>query len=220
MNHPPNEHWMSYLYGELSPSARRAADSHLRDCAECRDRVDRWRATMGLLDADHATLTLPRRGQLAAAWQPALRWALAASVILVAGFLAGRATGPSSADVERQITAARDQLATELRTRYQDDLKAIAAATVSATTEQNKAFLTEFNRQFNEARTSERRDFVAALDDLSAKHTTDLLDLRRDLTALARRTGTGFQQAESQLNLLAAYLPAGGNATPLSPQDK
>jgi hypothetical protein len=216
MNHPSNEHWMSYLYEELSPAARREADAHLQGCPECRQRMDQWRGTMGLLDADHATLALPRRGQLAAAWQPVLRWALAASVVLVTGFLAGRATGPDQADLEKQVAAAKEQLSTELRARYQDDLKAIAAATVTTTTEQNKAFLTEFNRQFNDARSQERRDWLAALDAINERHTTEMASLRQGLNILARETGTGFRQAESQLNLLAAYLPT-DSGTPLTP---
>jgi len=208
MNHPPNEHWMSYLYGELSPPARRTADIHLRDCAECRDRVDRCRATMGLLDTDQATLALPRRSQPAPAWQPALRWALAASVVLMAGFLAGRTSGPSSADVERRLTA-------ELRAQYQDDLKAIAAATVSATAAQNQAFLAKFSREFAAGQLAERRDWLTALESLNQQHALDIAALREGLNVLALRTGAGFQQAESQLNLLATYLPTDSN-TPLT----
>jgi hypothetical protein len=39
-----------------------------------------------------------------------------------------------------------------------------------------------------------------------------LAAVRSGLSALARKTGAGFQQAESQLNLLASYLPAGSDA--------
>lgn len=217
MNHPPNEHWMSYLYGELPSSARRTADSHLRTCPECHDRVDRWRATMGLLDTDQATLALPRRSQPTPAWQPALRWALAASVILLAGFLAGRATGPSSADVDRQIAATREQLTAELRAQYQDDLKVIAAATVSAATAQNQTFLTRFNREFAAGQLAERQDWLMALESLNQQHALDIAALRDGLNALALRTGAGFQQAESQLNLLATYLPTDSNTSLTTP---
>jgi anti-sigma-K factor RskA len=200
---------MSYLYGELSPAARRDADRHLQGCAECRQRVDQWRGTMGLLEADHATLALPRRTERTVFAGTVVRWALAASLVLLAGFIAGRTTGLSGADVERQIAAAREQITAELRQRHEEDLKAMAAATVAATAEQNRNFLTEFSRQFNAARSEERRDWIAALDSLNRQHADDLAAVRTGLAALARKTGAGFQQAESQLNLLASYLPAG-----------
>jgi hypothetical protein len=88
----------------------------------------------------------------------------------------------------------------------------MAAATVAATAEQNRNFLTEFSRQFNVARSEERRDWIAALDTLNRQHAEDLAAVRSGLSALARKTGAGFQQAESQLNLLASYLPAGSDA--------
>lgn len=200
---------MSYIYGELSPAARHEADRHLQGCAECRQRVEQWRGTMDLLDADHATLALPRRTERTVFAGTVVRWAMAASVVLLAGFVVGRATGLNRADVERQIAASREQITAELRQRHEEDLKAMAAATVAATAEQNRNFLTEFSRQFNAARSEERRDWIAALDSLNRQHADDLAAVRTGLAALARKTGAGFQQAESQLNLLASYLPAG-----------
>ncbi len=203
---------MSYLYGELSPAARHEADRHLQGCAECRQRVEQWRGTMDLLDADHATLALPRRKERTVFAGTVVRWAMAASVVLLAGFVVGRATGLNRADVERQIAASREQITAELRQRHEEDLKAMAAATVAATAEQNRNFLTEFSRQFNAARSEERRDWIAALDSLNRQHADDLAAVRTGLAALARKTGAGFQQAELQLNLLASYLPAGTEA--------
>ncbi len=203
---------MSYLYGELSPADRREADRHLQGCAECRQRLDQWRVTMGLLDTDHATLALPSRRERTVAFAPVIRWALAASVVLWAGFAVGRATGLGKADVERQIAVSRAQITAELRQRHEEDLKAMAAATVAATSEQNRNFLAQFSRQFNDARSEERRDWIAALDALSRQHADDLAMVKTGLNALARKTGAGFQQAESQLNRLASYLPTGTDA--------
>lgn len=198
---------MGYLYGELSPTDRREADRHLSGCPECRQRVAHWQATMGLLDTDHATLALPSRRQRTVFSTAAVRWAVAASVVLLAGFALGRATGLSKADVERQIAASRDQITAELRQRHEQDLKAMAAATVAATSEQNRNFLAQFSRQFNDARSEERRDWIAALDTMNRQHVEELAAVKTGLNVLARKTGAGFQQAESQLNLLASYLP-------------
>lgn len=204
---------MGHLYGELSPTDRREADRHLQDCAECRQRVAQWRATMGLLDADHATLTLPSRRERTVFSTSGVRWAAGASVVLLAGFVLGRATGVNRVEVERQIAASRDGITAELRQRHEQDLQAMAAATVAATSVQYRESLAQFSRQFNDARSEERRDWIAALDAMNRQHVEELATLKAGLKVLARKTGVGFQQAESQLNLLASYLPADPEST-------
>lgn len=201
MNHPATETWMSYLYGELPGSAREDCEAHLRACPMCRASVELWRTTMATLDADHATLARPRRKAPAPRWQPALGWALAASVVLGGGFLAGRA------ELKREVAAAKDQLSAELCDHYQEDLKALATATVASTAAQNRQFLADFTRQFNTARADERRDFLKAMQAYEDRHVMDYAELRSGLTQLARKTGSGFRQTESQLNLLANALP-------------
>lgn len=216
MNHPSADIWMSYLYGELPRAVRAECEAHLPGCPACQASVESWRGTMNLLDADHATLARPARNRFAPPWQPALKWALAASVVLGAGFFTGRATGPSRAEVHREVAAAREQLASELRARYQDDLKALATATVASTAVENRQFFADFTKQFNAGQNAERRDFLKTLQAYEDRHTMDYAEMRSGLTQLARRTGSGFRQAESQLNLLAGALPA-GNPDPSFP---
>ena len=201
---------MSYLYGELPGAAREECETHLPVCPACRSSVELWRSTMATLDADHATLALPRRKVAAPRWQPALKWALAASVVLGAGFLAGRAGAPGRDEVKREVAATKEQISAELRDRYQEDLKALATATVASTSAENRQFLADFTRQFNTARADERRDFLKAMQAYEDRHVMDYAELRSGLTQLARKTGSGFRQAESQLNLLANSLPADG----------
>lgn len=45
MNHPLPEEWIDFLYGELEPGRHRECQRHLEACAECRARVEDWRAT-------------------------------------------------------------------------------------------------------------------------------------------------------------------------------
>jgi anti-sigma factor RsiW len=213
MNHPAPETWMAYLYAELPPTAREDCEAHLRTCPACRVSVENWRATMGALNTDHATLALPRRRPAAARWQPALRWALAASVVLGAGFLAGRATGPSRADLKKEVAAAREQLSAELAQRHDADLQSVTVATVATTAAENHKFLADFTRQLNQARTAERRDLLGALQAYEDRRVMDYTELRDGINQLARKTGTGFRQAESQLNLLANYLPSDASSS-------
>ena len=136
-----------------------------------------------------------------------MRWALAASVVLGAGFLAGRATGPSRDELRREVAAVRGQLSAELANRHDSDLQALAAATVTTTVAENRRFLADFTRQFSQARGEERRDLLGALQAFEDRRALDYTELRDGLRLLARKTGSGFRQAESQLNLLANYLP-------------
>ena len=203
---------MAYLYAELPAAAREECEAHLHVCPACRSSVETWRATMTTLDADHATLKLPRRRSSTAAWHPVLRWALAASVVLCAGFLAGRSTGPSRDDVKREIAAAREQITAELTKRHEADLQALGTATLTAAAAENRQFFADFTRQFNQARGEERRDFLGALQSYEDRRVIDYAELRDGLKLLARKTGSGFRQTEDQLTLLANYLPADGAA--------
>ena len=216
MKHPLPEIWMAYLYRELPPTERADAEAHLHVCPQCRTAVERWRGTMTALDRDEASLALPARRSAANAWQPVVRWALAASVVLVAGFLAGRAAGPSRADVQREVTAARHQVETELKGQFREELKAMTAGTVTTTAEDNRRLLADFARELQVARVADRRELLTALDTLDSRRAIDTEALRASLLTLARKTGTSFQQTESQLNLLAANLPANAPSSSLN----
>jgi hypothetical protein len=148
----------------------------------------------------------------ATAWQPVLRWALAASVVLSAGFMAGRSTGPSRDEVKREVAAAREQISAELAKRHETDLQALGTATLTAAAAENRQFIADFARQLNQARSEERRDFLGALQSYEDRRVMDYAELRDGLKLLARKTGTGFRQTEDQLTLLANYLPADGAA--------
>lgn len=211
---------MSYLYGELTGEARHDCEAHLRVCPSCRTSVELWRTTMATLDSDHATLALPRRRPPSMSWQPWFKWALAACVVLGAGYFAGRTGAPGREELKREVAAAKAQVAAELRDRYREDLKALATATVASTAAENRQFLADFTRQFNAARADERRDFLKAIQAYEDRHVMDYAELRSGLTQLARKTGSGFRQAESQLNLLANALPPEDSGSTLPDQNQ
>jgi hypothetical protein len=149
---------------------------------------------------------------------PTVRWALAASVVLAAGFIAGRATGPSQADVQREVAAVRQ----EFQAQLQEGLKSVAATTLTATAEENRRLFAELTQDLQAARRVDRQDFLAALDTLDQRRARDTETLRAGLVTLARRTGNGFEQTGSQLNLLASYLPPEppSDSSTLSPEKK
>ncbi len=212
MNHPAPETWISYVYDELDGSAVADAEAHLRVCPHCQQAVERLRSTLVLLDQDKASLMLPRRGTTNRAWRPVVRWALAASVVLAVGFLAGRASGPSRWEIQREVAAVRQ----ELQAQFRKELQAMATVTLTASAEENRRLLGEFAGDLEAGRAADQRDLLAALDTLDQRRALDSEALRSGLIILARRTGTVFQQTESQLNFLASYLPAETGREPLN----
>jgi hypothetical protein len=199
---------MSHLYGELPMAERQECEAHLGICPECRASVEGWGATRSALDTDQATLVLPpRKSRATSPWQATLRWALAASVVLGAGFLTGRLSGPSQADVRREVALARQQLSAELQTRYQEDMKTLAAAAVDSSTAENRRFLETLTGRLSTVQNDERREFLKAMQAYEDRHVMDYAELRGALNQLAQRTGNGFRQTESQLNQLAGALP-------------
>lgn len=213
MNHPAPETWVSYVYDELDGSPRADAEAHLRICPHCKQSVERLRSTLVLLDQDKASLVLPRPGSTPPAWRPVVRWALAASVVLAAGFLAGRASGPSRSEVQQVVAAARQ----ELQVQFREELQALATVTITAAAEENRRLLGEFARDLQAGQAADRRDLLAALDTLDQRRALDSEALRAGLITLARRTGSGFQHTESQLNFLASYLPSETGQESLNP---
>jgi hypothetical protein len=219
MNHPSPETWVEFLYGELPATAERECRNHLETCPECRARVDSWNATQALLDEDHATLA-PRAAAVVAIptpWfrRPAIAWAAAAAVAIGTGFLAGRWTGPSRAEWHRELARTREELRNELQLQQQEQSRAVATSAVQATSAETQRFLNEFADRIQAARTSDRRDLLQTLQALEERHSGDLGQLRGDVRQLARTTGNGFRQAESQFNLIASQLPAESTAGPL-----
>ncbi len=211
MNHPTPETWVEYLYGELSAAAEAECRQHLEACPECRGRVGEWKATQRLLDADRATLS-PRAVATSPrpfAWmQTNLPWAAAIAILLGLGFVGGRLSGPSRRELQAELIRTREELRTEFENRQSEALRSTAAAAATANSEETRQFLNAFAGQLQAARIADRRDFLQAIRALDEQHQVDLGVLRSDLGHLARTTGSGFRQAESQFNLIASQLPA------------
>lgn len=217
MNHPTPEEWMSCLYGEADPRARASAEAHLEVCPECRSKVSQWRAAMASLDEDRGTLVVPRARSHPRSGQAWARPLLAASIILVAGFVGGRLSGPSRSEVRAELAESRAQLEAEIRSRYEKDLREVAVATVTATSAENRKWLDAVTAQWAAGRLEDRALVEAALQRLDARREADSVAVRAGLLGLAHYTGSGFEQAQSQFNRLSQVnwsQPTSPNATP------
>gem|GEM_PF-1355035 len=87
MAHPADEEWMAYLYGEVDRSTAGRLEGHLRECPRCEGEVARWRSVMSALDEWRLPEQARGAGNLRAG---ALRWAVAAAVLIGVGYIAAR----------------------------------------------------------------------------------------------------------------------------------
>lgn len=171
MNHPQHNELTELLYGELDAAREAEVTRHLETCDDCRGRVDAWRAVR----QDLATWDVPLSGRLKLA--PAtvtssrlrpLRWAVAATVLLGAGFGLARFTTPTP-----DLTA--------LRTELRDELKQEFATTFAAYTEQQ---------------ISERQNFervvARAMNRIEARQVAEHAVLRKDVETVAVHTQQEF----------------------------
>lgn len=198
---------MEYLYDEVSARTRRQLDAHLRECTECRSHLERWQSTLAILDCDEGRMTrsTPRRWS----WivQPALPWAAAIALALGLGFAVGARGRWNQKELKAQLAAARiEWLRLEERDR-QENIQRAAREISGVVHQENHQLLTEFAHQIAEARTEDRLQWARQLSVYDQERAMDYADLRNQLTVLARQTGTGFRQAESQFNWLANGLP-------------
>jgi anti-sigma factor RsiW len=122
--HPTPQEWMGYLYGETPKAARAALRDHLQACAECRASFAQWEA--GKRRLNEWRLEQPRATS-SSATVPALKWALAALVVLGLGFGIGRVSASRSYTPEQMREALepslKASLLTELRQQVQQEIR-------------------------------------------------------------------------------------------------
>lgn len=207
MKHPAPGQWLSHLYGEAAEPERRDLEAHLAVCPECSAQVQHLRATMADLDA----YAVPARRWRRQAWLTVSRWAVAAGLVLAAGFLVGRRTAPSGAELDARFATVRHEF---LQTR-EADLKQVAETALFASRRDQRALFDEFLRQFQTVRAEDRAEWLKALQQVDDRRAADTAELRDGVLALAVKTGTGFAQTENQVRRLADRLPDGSPVNPL-----
>jgi hypothetical protein len=166
MNHPTREELSQFLYKELPAEQQSAISGHIHTCAECRSQVEAWQSVRKQL----ASWKIPaQRRPFAVRWPTlapgfALRWAAAAAILFLAGYLLARITDhPSAAS-----PSVRAAIAAEVRQELRAEL-----AKFTATESQGQA-------QF-------RDSLMKTLGRLEAQRLLDYASLRRDVETVAVR---------------------------------
>src|SRR5688572_18116459 len=138
-NHPTQEQWMDYLYGEMQSPERKALEAHLKGCAPCQEKKQEFTGTMETLDTWR--VEVPAKHSLAAsrAWvQPAVKWAAATALLVTTGFAAARFSQPSvdlealQAKVVAQVEADfKTKVEAPFEKRIQEESEAMAEEAVA-----------------------------------------------------------------------------------------
>lgn len=198
MIHPEAAEWMALLYGELDGNRRKALEKHLERCEPCSQQVEAWRSSMASLDQWPAPEPRVARRE----WTPMLKWAAAAAILLMFGFVAGRLTGASRSD----LAALRSSLA-QLQNESAAARSNIVVASVSAANADTLRLLSQYSRVQDEQRTADRQNLSLVLAAMDAR----LTKIRSDLETVAFNTETGFEVADENITRVASLTLADKN---------
>lgn len=201
--HPAPESWMDYLYNEMSARSRRQHDDHLAQCPECRAQVEGWKSTLSLLDTDQGTLIRPISLRHPKQLSAPLGWAAAIAIASALGFAIGHADRIGRGDVQSMIAASQEEWRREAEGRRKQDVARSAEEISQRVGQENGLLLQNFAREMAAGRAADQFEISHQMQVYNQERAMDYAELRRDLSALAHQTGSGFRQAESQFNWLA-----------------
>lgn len=197
MSHPAPEEWMTFLYGEAKPAARREMQVHLETCDTCRAQMDQWRATSTALDTWQPKRI--RRSAVRARSSPATPWAVAAAALAIAAFLTGRVVPGNEAEIARL-----KQAVAELSAKVADsgtNPEALLAAARSVASEETVRLLSDYDALQATQRRTEQETVKTALARLDSR----VDRLRGELETVAFNTQEGFVQTHQNLAQLVSY---------------
>lgn len=222
--HPSDQEWMDYLYDEMASAEKTALEAHVKDCPPCQEKRDGMRGTQRSLD--EWQVIVPAKHEFTAPWQPALKWAAAAVLLVTTAFATARISRPTvdiaalqaqlakplEARVEQEVqraseqalAAVKEKLRLELAVKFQE----IADKAVAEATANNKRQLDELSATLAVLRDQDRNALASALEEYEEQRLADYLKFRADLERVAL-----FSQSVAQF---ASYSPA----TEGEPQDE
>jgi hypothetical protein len=233
MNHPSQEDWIAYLYGETAPSAQETLRDHLAGCPECKAQFEQWRAVMTSLDG----WKLPRTSHPQPAWeQPWLKWGLAAALMLGLGLTLRWLPAPHAgataslraellpalrselrrdlgADLQAALNAAVNRPTNGLPQPLRQALDDTGAATLAAANAETRRLLDEVVQGWVAARDSDRQATLALYDRAEKQRQADLAWLRRDLETVAVFTDARLQNAQQEIGQLASLNRSWGDGS-------
>ena len=225
---------MEYLYGEMQSAEKKTLEAHVKGCAPCRAAKSEFTGTMETLD--EWQVQLPAKHSLADArsrFQPVVKWAAAAALLVTTAFAAGRFSRPDLDALQAQISA---QVESKLKTQLEAPLQLRIAeemevATERAAREVKSKVELEMAARLNEIsmraqadavlaaeeqieqlsislaalREEDRQVMMSALKTLETQWLTHFRDFREDLETVAVYSDESRRLTQQQLVKLASY---------------
>ena len=196
MNHPKREQWVPYLFGEADPESRRSLAEHFQACAQCRQEFETWKRSVRALDG----WRLPSPRAPLRVLEPALKWAIAAGLVLGLGFELGRSTANAKAEVRRELES-------DLMAALARDIPPAADGFQRRFRGEWQQAIQRVNEKYSTA-PAEQQYVTALFDQLRQQENGQYLSLRRDLETLASVADERLTQNRRQIVQLASQEPA------------
>ena len=231
-NHPTQEQWMDYLYGEMKTPEKKALEAHVKSCVPCLEKKQEFGGTMDRLDAWR--VVLPEKVSLKAGmnrFQPVVKWAAAAALLVTTGFAAARFSQPQvdvaaiTAQVsERVVTQVQAPLEVKMKeasevaaemaiANAREPLDMVVASRIQeiALRAQSEAMLAmreemdELSMHLASLREEDRKRMTQALKTFETQWLAEYRKMREDLERVALFSDESFRKAQQQLVQLASY---------------
>jgi hypothetical protein len=176
---------------------------------------------MQRIDSGAVAKPQPRSAGAVLALRRAGKWAVAAVLLVIAGYAVGRFAGPGvdvdqlsatltdsvRADLAQEMTDQwRAELATsyvqlrdELNQQHQKDLNRFALQTLAASNTSTNQLLTELIQSINAAQAQDRQWVLAALDQVESNRLADTTRFKNGLQSLAVLTGNEFERTRQDM---------------------
>jgi hypothetical protein len=199
MKHPDAENWMSFLYSDdLSAKEQAELQSHLDVCDECRNHVREWRETRAQLD-QWSLARPPHQGWIrSTTW---MRPAVAACLVLAAGFAFGRYASPPGLD----WPAERDRLRNDLRREFSEEVAAATQSAIIRFRSGQASFLGQYTKLQEQSREEDLAVVLAYFREIEKHRQNDHAQLRRDLETVALVTDASLRAAHGRMSQLADF---------------
>ena len=176
---------------------------------------------MQRIDSPAVTKPQPRSAPAVFILRRAGKWAVAAVLLILAGYAVGRFAQPDvdvdqlsatltdsvRADLAQEMTEQwRDELATsylqlkeELNQQHQKDLNSFALQTLAISNTATNQLLTELIQSINTAQAHDRQWVMAALNQVESNRLADTAQFRNGLQSLAVLTGDQFERTRQDM---------------------
>src|SRR5688572_28236250 len=199
MNHPTQEQWMEYLYDEIPSPQTKELETHLKSCSPCREKRAELEGTAQSLD--RWRVEVAPKHEFAARWQPGVKWAAAAAILVTTAFATGRMSRP-----EVDLQALQTKLAQPIEESVERQIALRLQSELQTLQEQiaaSKQQLEQFARTVATVREEDQREVFALLKQLETRQSVEYRKLRENLETVALLTDQSLKDAQRKLVQLA-----------------